>query len=99
VNWYNKGCACKTGCLTNRCSCRKSLSGTCGPGCKCTNCSNLIDLVVDQNDSIDQDISFVDPEIDDCDMDGIIIDADDLDAAVYEADILSYWETMNEIDV
>lgn len=96
VNWYNKGCACKTGCLTNRCSCRKSLSGTCGPGCKCTNCSNLIDLVVDQNDSIDQDISFVDPETDDCDMDGI--DADDLDAAVYEADILSYWETMNEID-
>ena len=96
MNWYNKGCACKTGCLTNRCSCRKSLSGTCGPGCKCTNCSNLIDLVVDQNDSIDQDISFVDPETDDCDMDGI--DADDVDAAVYEADILSYWETMNEID-
>lgn len=28
--------------------------------------------------TIDQDISFVDPETDDCDMDGI--DADDLDA-------------------
>jgi hypothetical protein len=38
----------------------------------------LIILKRKQNDSIDQDISFVDPETDDCDMDGI--DADDLDA-------------------
>ena len=81
--------------MTNRCSCRKSLSGTCGPGCKCTNCSNLIDLVVDQNDSIDQYISFVDPETDDCDMDGI--DADDLDADGRQWMKLSFEENKNQI--
>ena len=35
-----KGCACKTGCRTGRCKCKKSGS-QCGPGCKCLNCSNV----------------------------------------------------------
>ena len=42
VQWYTKGCGCKTGCMTNRCKCRKGRGeGFCGPGCKCINCLNL----------------------------------------------------------
>ncbi len=33
-----KGCGCKTGCTTNRCSCKKGEK--CGPGYRCRNCSN-----------------------------------------------------------
>jgi hypothetical protein len=42
VQWYTKGCGCKTGCMTNRCKYRKGRGeGFCGPGCKCINCLNL----------------------------------------------------------
>ncbi|CAC5366906.1 unnamed protein product [Mytilus coruscus] len=35
IKWYTKGCSCKSGCTTNRCSCKKSglsVGGYCGPG-------------------------------------------------------------------
>ena len=35
-----KGCGCKTGCMINRCKCRKS-GNQCGPGCACLSCCNL----------------------------------------------------------
>lgn len=35
-----KGCKCKTGCATNRCSCRWS-GNICSVGCECTNCVNI----------------------------------------------------------
>ena len=35
VSLLLKGCGCKSGCKTNRCSCRKEKS--CGPGCRSTN--------------------------------------------------------------
>jgi hypothetical protein len=42
IQWYTKGCSCKKGCLTNKCSCRRSRgdgqTGYCRPGCKCINC-------------------------------------------------------------
>lgn len=44
VQWYAKGCGCKTSCMTNMCKCRKGSfkgEGFCGPGCKCINCLNL----------------------------------------------------------
>ena len=34
-----RGCSCKTGCKTRRCSCRKA-ERKCGPGCGCCNCEN-----------------------------------------------------------
>ena len=34
-----RGCSCKKGCNTRRCSCRKS-GRQCGPGCSCCNCEN-----------------------------------------------------------
>ncbi|CAG2203639.1 KIF4 [Mytilus edulis] len=67
VQWYTKGCSCKTGCSSNRCKCRKSKSdskdGFCGPGCKCTNCVNL----PDKSDTL-LDISLSD-EISDVEID------------------------------
>ena len=45
IQWYTKGCSCKKGCLTNKCSCRQSRvggqTGYCRPGCKCINCENV----------------------------------------------------------
>ena len=38
---WTKGCTCKSGCLNNRCGCRKREGKTCGPGCSCKGkCSN-----------------------------------------------------------
>ena len=37
-----KGCGCKSGCNTKRCSCfKKEPSELCGPGCKCIHCKNV----------------------------------------------------------
>jgi hypothetical protein len=41
VALIQKGCGCKTGCLTGRCKCKKG-NALCGPGCKCQGCQNLI---------------------------------------------------------
>ncbi|CAC5360350.1 unnamed protein product [Mytilus coruscus] len=41
IQWYTKGCSCKSGCTTLRCSCKKSSNKYCSPGCKCVNCVNL----------------------------------------------------------
>ena len=40
VALIRKGCSCKTGCSSARCKCKKCNSH-CGPGCKCTGCTNL----------------------------------------------------------
>ena len=40
VDLLTKGCKCRTGCTTLRCSCQKSGS-TCSVGCECVNCNNL----------------------------------------------------------
>ena len=34
-----KGCKCKTGCATRRCTCMKE-GRSCGPGCQCVHCTN-----------------------------------------------------------
>ncbi len=41
VALLQKGCGRKTGCLNHRCKCNKNNS-TCGPGCKCQGCLNLL---------------------------------------------------------
>lgn len=40
VALIRKGCGCKTGCSSARCKCKRHNSH-CGPGCKCTGCTNL----------------------------------------------------------
>ena len=40
VALIKKGCGCKTGCMTNRCKCKKS-GYFCRPGCACLSCCNL----------------------------------------------------------
>lgn len=39
LDFLNKGCSCKTGCKTRRCSCRKN-ERSCGAGCECRECTN-----------------------------------------------------------
>ncbi|CAC5422646.1 LIN54 [Mytilus coruscus] len=66
IQWYTKGCSCKSGCTTLRCSCKKSANKYCSPGCKCVNCLNLptnLNQVVDDpdsdlEDSEQEDISY-----------------------------------------
>ncbi|CAC5377838.1 unnamed protein product [Mytilus coruscus] len=89
VQWYTKGCSCKTGCTSNRCKCRKSKSGSkdgfCGPGCKCTNCVNLPDKSDTSLDISLSDISLdeiSDVEIDDDDYVDVDDDDDDGDDPV-----------------
>ena len=39
VDLLLKGCACKGGCNTKKCGCKKN-GLSCGPGCRCMNCTN-----------------------------------------------------------
>ena len=41
MDFLGKGCACKTGCKTKRCSSQKN-GGKCGAGCDCRGCTNVI---------------------------------------------------------
>ena len=40
LDFLNKGCTCKTGCKTKRCSCQKN-ERQCGTGCECRGCTNM----------------------------------------------------------
>ena len=40
LDFLDKGCGCKTGCKTKRCSCKKK-GKTCGAGCDCRGCTNV----------------------------------------------------------
>lgn len=40
LDFLNKGCTCKTGCKTKRCSCQKK-GRECGAGCECRGCTNV----------------------------------------------------------
>ena len=40
LDFLTKGCTCKTGCATKRCSCKKN-GRSCGAGCECRGCKNL----------------------------------------------------------
>ena len=41
VALLTRGCSCRSGCTTNRCSCVKMRDDhQCGPGCHCKNCEN-----------------------------------------------------------
>ena len=49
VAFIKKGCGCRTGCLTARCKCKKA-AHHCGPGCKCTGCTNVPTAASSHND-------------------------------------------------
>ena len=53
VALIRKGCGCKTGCSSSRCNCKKR-NGYCGPGCKCTGCTNLpVEALAAEQEDID----------------------------------------------
>ena len=74
VALIRKGCGCKTGCMTNRCKCRKS-GNHCGPGCACLSCCNLpaktnpeqveVEVAETVNPDSDQSDSDLEAEVDD----------------------------------
>ena len=74
VALIRKGCGCKTGCMTNRCKCRKS-GNYCNPGCACLSCCNLqaraspeqieVEVAETVNPESDQSDSDLEAEVDD----------------------------------
>ena len=40
IDFLTEGCGCKKRCTTNRCGC-KTMSTSCGPSCRCLNCTNI----------------------------------------------------------
>ena len=49
-----KGCKCKTGCTTGRCSCHKK-GQACSEGCTCMHCKNMSHCVL--NEEMDETLS------------------------------------------
>ena len=41
LDFLSKGCTCKTGCKTKRCSCKKN-ERQCGASCECHSCTNVL---------------------------------------------------------
>ena len=76
LDFILNGCKCKTGCTTQRCSCRKK-ERECGPSCSCQFCNNLnkhgqsstssqeTDLVVQEMLGENTDDTYVDESEDD----------------------------------
>ncbi|CAC5415614.1 unnamed protein product [Mytilus coruscus] len=100
VEWYTKGCGCKTGCKTNRCKCKKAQNencdGFCGPGCKCVNCFNVpgsgdqvLDMSIDLDDVISDETEDLEDPVEDeqPEVDGLVEELDQTD---------DYWLFSNE---
>lgn len=62
LNFLDKGCMCKTGCKTKRCSCQKN-GRPCGAGCECRRCTNMqISCLQHQEDTFEDDEEEQDSE-------------------------------------
>ncbi|CAC5419098.1 unnamed protein product [Mytilus coruscus] len=92
VEWYTKGCGCKTGCKTNRCKCKKAQNdncdGFCGPDCKCVNCFNVpgsgdqvLDMSIDLDDVISDETEDLEDPVEDeqPEVDGLVEELDQTD--------------------
>ena len=84
-----RGCSCKKGCTTKRCSCLKA-GKHCGPGCSCCNCENIVNTPPRVGLEVEVETSVEDDELEDDEVlrqeyfneivDGdeeIVIDSDD----------------------
>ena len=105
-----KGCYCKSGCKTNRCSCKRSKTegkdGYCGPGCKCQNCVNIPNTCIEEQlDDTESNANFNNDEDDlnDSDLDEACLD-DKLEveqstpSTSTDDPLLSmYWNTFSDI--
>ncbi|CAC5405130.1 unnamed protein product [Mytilus coruscus] len=92
IEWYIKGCGCKTGCKTNRCKFEKAQNdncdGFCGPGCKCVNCFNVpgsgdqvLDMSIDLDDVISDETEDLEDPVEDeqPEVDGLVEELDQKD--------------------
>ena len=75
LDFMLKGCKCKGGCSTRRCSCKRS-EKICGPSCQCINCTNIptkavtteletLDLLDEEQEQEEEYVSDSDDELDD----------------------------------
>ena len=62
-----KGCKCKTGCRTGRCSCKKR-GQNCSEGCSCLHCLNLPNMVT-ENAELEMDDSREQTELEELEVD------------------------------
>lgn len=62
LDFLCKGCACKSGCRTKRCSCQKK-GIFCGAGCECRDCSNM---QLGQKTQVNEECTNEDHEEDRC---------------------------------
>jgi hypothetical protein len=76
VDLLTKGCKCRTGCTTLRCSCRKS-GGTCSVGCECINCKNLDKRNEKETNTTSLDDLAIEEEVSNEERDDIAEDMED----------------------
>ena len=73
VSLIKRGCGCKTGCMSARCKCRKAGSH-CGPGCKCSTCSNLPTSNATHHSIVTEDVDCECDSDSDTDADSLQVD-------------------------
>jgi len=106
IQWYTKGCSCKSGCNTNRCSCkrqtdrqRRKTGGYCGPGCKCQNCTNIPNVQHQFLESLEEpfELEVCDEDIE-SDLGEEDSDPEDVENTVQDVqddEYRQYWETFD----
>ena len=82
VALIRKGCGCKTGCSSARCKCKKQ-KGYCGPGCKCTGCTNLpVEALATEQEDSDSEVRTNNERDEDLDLEVSSSDGSHLDVEV-----------------
>ena len=53
LDFLSRGCTCKTGCLSKRCSCQRK-ERSCGAGCECRGCKNILSHTQPEHEDEDE---------------------------------------------
>ncbi|CAC5415615.1 unnamed protein product [Mytilus coruscus] len=87
VEWYTKGCGCKTGCKTNRCKCKKAQNENCDGFCG--QWRSVLDMSIDLDDVISDETEDLEDPVEDeqPEVDGLVEELDQTD---------DYWLFSNE---
>jgi hypothetical protein len=104
IQWYTKGCSCKSGCTTNRCSCKRQsdrqgrkMGGYCGPGCKCQNCTNIPNVQHQFLESLEEPFELEDNESDLGEEDSDSEDIENTVQDVQDDEYRQYWDIFDNL--
>ena len=104
IQWYTKGCSCKSGCTTNRCSCKRQsdrqgrkMGGYCGPGCKCQNCTNIPNVQHQFLESLEEPFELEDIESDLGEEDSDPEDIENTVKDVQDDEYRQYWNNFDNL--